>query len=500
MTNQIDILLENVQPVCPVQGKLNSNAIGISNGQIQRIGDGQDIRKAFSVRKSIDLAGGFLYPGFIDSHGHPYWHGLMLKEIHLNDCQNMQEVARKLFQNAKPQSNGWLTGLGWNDALWPENTKPGIEWLDHFFPAIPVLIKRVDFHAALANTVALKKAGIYEAEKNKDIPGLLKENEIEKVENQIPELSWQEKADAIQRCAEDCFSHGITSVADAAATTNELELIEHLQEITPLEIYPVALVEPGRNATFPGKVKALKYFGDGALGSEGAKLQEPYQNKPGHTGSLVWNDEELFESWKLAAKQNYQVWIHAIGDETFSRAVKLMNKLSSYPQNLRWRIEHCQITDSESRKLFGMTGAIPSMQPLQAVSDAGWAEKKIGKRVANSYCFRSLLRQSGKIALNSDFPIETPSVLQGFAAVTSGKTPKGLRCIPEGETLTPEEALAGYTSWNAYAQFEENQKGQLKEGFAADLTVIDSDLLKDEPNKVREGSVLATFKSGRRVF
>lgn len=503
-------LLKNGVLICPQRGRIDGDAILIRDGSIETIGSTKKLEELYSFSESYDLEQNFVYPGFIDTHGHPLLHGMMLGEVNLAGCSGMKDIALKLYREAQPKSSGWVIGFGWNDALWPNDEVPELTWLDYYFPDNPLFLRRVDFHAAMVNSKALKMAGITSDSASQDIKtregklsGELVEEAVEIVKQHIPPFTASEKEEHLRACEEDCFRKGVTSVADAGSEGADLKAVLDWNQKGEgrMEIYPMGLVkDSATKLAFTSEVKTLKFFADGALGSGGARLKAPYSDDPNNRGVSLWSSSELTKKFQEAYEKGCQVCVHAIGDEAFSQVLDCLNETGINTKDLRWRIEHCQLVDDDDLEKFEISGFIPSMQPLQAVSDAGWLEEKMGKeRLEKTYRFRSLLNKSGKIALNSDFPIEEPSVLKGFAAAISGRTPDGKSCIAANELLSRQEALAGFTNWGAFCQFEEDAKGLLKEGYKGDLTVLNVNLMEENPDKIREGEVIGVFKEGRVV-
>jgi predicted amidohydrolase YtcJ len=238
----------------------------------------------------------------------------------------------------------------------------------------------------------------------------------------------------------------------------------------------------------------------GTLGSRTAGHEEPYHNSR-NKGMILWTAWELQKNWQFLNTLPAQVWVHAIGDRAVNETLTAMEQFPHLSKSRRWRLEHIQVISEDVPERIHNTGVIPSMQPLQAASDGHWLQSRLGKhRLKQCYRFAGLCRAAGMIALNSDFPVESPSVLKGFATVISGCNEHNRRVIPAGESLSRTEALRGYTLWNAFAQFEENEKGSLQPGKRADLTVSNVSLMEDSPEKIRRGRVLQTWIAGKLVY
>lgn len=509
-------------------------AIAVAGDRIAAVGTTAEIRRlAPQGVKVVNLNGKTLLPGLIDAHGHMAGLGSFgLGRLDLSRASSFDDVVAAVKAKAAATPAGqWILGGRWDHESWPERKLPAHAPLSEATPAHPVFLKRVDGHAALANAEALKRAGITArtpsppgGEILKDASGeptgVLVDNAMELVAKVIdaPEPST---ADLLLKAQEMCLSVGLTGVHDAGVSPADVVEYQRLLDDGKLliRIYamiagPYAIRYFQHNDVLVGPtltVRAAKMYIDGALGSRGAWLLEPYADRPlddrrqPYTGLAVMKPEFLRMVAENGLLRGYQVCTHAIGDrgnrETLN-AYSLM--LSRHPRTgHRFRIEHAQVLAPEDIPRFRKLGVIASMQPAHCTSDMRWAEARLGdKRCLGAYAWASLIRAGVPIAGGSDFPVESHNPFLGFyAAITrqdaAGNPAGGWR--PE-EKVSRQEALAMYTMWAAYAAFEEGEKGSLEPGKLADFIVIDRDIMTCEPKEILETRVLQTVLGGKLVY
>jgi hypothetical protein len=437
----------------------------------------------------------------------------------------------------------WIMGRGWDQNLWANKEFPTKDTLDKLFPNTPVYLARVDGHAALVNQFALDKAGINintEVEggkiisKNGQLTGVLVDNATDLVKKVIPKPNDAEIQEALVKAQTDCFGVGLTTVDDAGLEKHIVDVIDTLQkqDILKMRIYAM-LTDNSENLGYylhrkPYKtdrldVRSFKFYADGALGSRGACLLKPYSDKPNETGFLLHKPQYYKEMAQMLVKSGYQMNTHCIGDSANRTildiyASVLPNRLSSNSEKLqdyerhhyRWRIEHAQVVSKEPAyaylndyNVFGLFDIVPSVQPTHATSDMAWAEDRLGpQRMKGAYAYKDLLKQTGYIALGSDFPVESINPILGFYAAVFRKNTKG---EPKGgfqmeNALTREEALKGMTIWAAYANFEEKEKGSIEPGKFADFVVLDRDIMTVKADEVFPAKVLYTYLNGEIVY
>ncbi|MCL6523541.1 MAG: amidohydrolase [Thermoflavifilum sp.] len=498
-------------------------AMAIVQGKILATGTDQQILQQYTAPKKIDLQGKFVYPGFIDAHAHFYAYALSLLSVDLTGTKTWEEVLQRLQAFARQHPEGWLLGRGWDQNDWPGQQFPDRAELDRLFPDRPVLLTRVDGHAAIANGAALRQAGIRPGDtiegglfmsRNGCLTGVLIDNAVERVARMVPSLNDSLKVQALQEAEKRCFTVGLTTVADCGLPKHTIDFLDSLQRAGQLRvrIYAMASDDPenyayylkhGPYQTDRMHVCAFKLYADGALGSRGACLLEPYSDQPGWYGFLL-KDKAYFDSIAhLLIHSPFQMCTHAIGDSANRVILQIYASVLKPGNDRRWRIEHAQVVHPDDIHLFGDYAIIPSVQPTHATSDMYWAGERLGvQRLHYAYAFQDLLRQNGWIPLGTDFPVEDIDPRKTFYAAifrqdANGYPPGGFQ--PEN-ALTREQALCGMTIWAARAQLEDAEKGSLEPGKFADFVVMDQDLMHAKPYQVLQSKVLATFIAGQQVF
>ncbi len=519
---KVDLIIANATIYTIDSTFSKANCMAIANGKIVALGNKQDIDGKYEANKNIDAEGKFIYPGFIDPHCHFLGYGTTLSNASLSGAKTWSEVVDRLVEHEKSFPSEWVQGRGWNQNEWDIKEFPTKDLLDKAFPNKPVYIVRIDGHAAIANSVALRMAKVDEKTKvnggeliikNGKLTGVLVDNAIELVRKIIPELSESIKAKALQRAQENCFAVGLTSVSDAGLELKEVLLIDSLQKSNILKMRVYAMLTPtqanidhfvskGVYSTDFLTVRSIKLYADGALGSRGALLKKHYSDAPNTKGLLVEPIEKLSAYCDLAYKSGYQVNTHCIGDEAIQLTLDMYSKHLKAKNDLRWRIEHSQVVDPSDLSKYGEYSIIPSIQTTHATSDMTWADERLGDRIKNAYAYQDLLKQNGWLPNGSDFPIEKINPLYGFYA---GVARKDLNGEPkEGfqmeNTLTREQALRAMTIWAAKSSFEENLKGSLEPGKWADFVILDTDLMNAKESDLPNSKVISTFVAGEIVY
>lgn len=502
-----------------------AEAMAVNEGRIVATGTNDDITGKYSSGKTLDLDKKPVYPGFIDAHCHFYGYGLgLLKRADLMGTKSFDEILEIMkAHHEKFPSAYWIEGRGWDQNNWPEKEFPTNDKLNEFFPDNPVILIRVDGHAAIVNEKAMQKAGIDATTKIEggDVilkqgkpTGVLIDNAIDLITRIIPPPDKSQMADALFQAQQNCFAVGLTGVHDCGLEKREIEVIDSLQSNGELKMRIYAMLTPAKETLDEYlqkgivkndllNIRSIKLYADGALGSRGAKLIEAYSDDPGNTGLLLRSPEALREFCKLAYDHGYQVCTHAIGDSANRLMLDIYSEFLKGKNDLRWRIEHVQIVAPEDFGLFSQFDVVPSVQPTHATSDMYWAGDRIGtERLKGAYAFQDLLDQTGWLPLGTDFPIEGINPLHTFYAAIVRKDLKGW---PEGgfqpeNALSREEALKGMTIWAAKAAFEENEKGSLEPGKFADFVLLDHDIMHVGGDKLPDVKVLKTFVGGEEVF
>lgn len=501
-----------------------ADAMVIKEGRILAVGKYADLSQKYAAKEIIDAKGASVYPGFIDAHAHFVGYGSGLFKVDLLGTKTWEEAVErvKAFAAAHPDLN-WIQGRGWDQNQWPGKAYPTNELLNKAFPDKPVVLTRVDGHASIANQKALDLAGIKAGQtivggsidvKNGRLTGLLIDNADNKVYDQIPGPSPELYTQWLQAAQKNCFAMGLTTITDCGLSYHDVDKIDSLQKAGKLDMRMyVMLSDNDENLTKylktgPYKtdklyVRGFKVYADGALGSRGACLLQPYSDKPGWVGFLLRNPSHYDSVAKLLASTDFQMCTHAIGDSANREMLHVYNKYLKGKNDKRWRIEHAQIINPADVDLFGKASIIPSVQPAHATSDMYWAAERLGaERLKGGYAYKQLLQQNGWLPLGTDFPVEDISPFKTFLAAVVRKDANG---FPSGgfqmeNALSREETIRGMTIWAAKAGFLEKEVGSLEPGKLADFTLLDKDLMKVAPDSILKVKVLATYIGGKKVF
>ncbi|HEY2721401.1 MAG TPA: amidohydrolase [Chitinophagaceae bacterium] len=520
----VDLLIYNATIYTADSSFSTTEAMAVSGGRIIETGSAKDIKGKYKAKETIDAQGKYIYPGFIDAHSHFTGYGQSLFTVNLYDSKSMDEVAQRVkdFASAHPNSL-WITGRGWDQNKFPGKSFPTNEKLNELFPDKPILLSRVDGHAAIANQKALELAGVKPGQrlqggeigtKNGALTGILIDNAVELVSSKMPSQTAGKLKDDLLEAQKNCFEVGLTTVEDCGLDYRTILFIDSIQKTGDLKMKVYAMLSDGKEnydfAFSKGKIQtdrlhvcAFKVYADGALGSRGACLLQPYTDQPGWWGFLLSSQSHFDSVAKLIYDHGWQMCTHAIGDSGNRTMLNIYSKYLKGKNDLRWRIEHAQVINENDFKLFGEYNIIPSVQPTHATSDMYWASERLGPdRIKGAYAYKRLLEQNGWIPLGTDFPVEDISPLKTFYAAVVRKDAKGWP--PEGfqmeNALTREEALRGMTIWAAKANFEETEKGSLEKGKFADFVILDHDLMKEPPERLLDVKVLETFVSGEKVY
>ena len=518
-----DLVIYNAK-IYTVNNKFDiAEAIAIKDGKILAVGSSADIRKQFSGTEELDAKGKPIYPGFIDAHAHFFGYGESLQSADLTETKSWDEVINRLVEFAKTHPDGWLTGRGWDQNDWPNKQFPSKEKLDSLFPNRPVMLERIDGHAAVVNQSALTAAGITKSfaltggdivEKDGKLTGLLIDNAVELVNNKIPSPNEAKAKKIFLDAQKNCFAAGLTTIDDCGLDYDAVEFIEKLQADKSLKmrLYVMLsdneknfdwLVKRGAIKTDRLNVRAFKVYADGALGSRGACLMHPYSDMPSKSGFLLSDIKHFEEVAKKLNDHNFQMCTHAIGDSANRSILKIYNRVLAGKNDKRWRIEHAQVVAQSDFNLFGSANVIPSVQPTHATSDMYWAADRLGnERVKGAYAYKQLMEQNGWIPLGTDFPVEQINPMFTFYAATARKDNKN---YPQGgyqmeNALTREQALRGMTIWAAKANFEEKEKGSLEVGKLADFVILENDLMKATDQQILKNKVIKTYINGEKVY
>ncbi len=521
---KIDLLIYNAVIYSVDSSFSIAEAMAVKDGRIVEMGKTTDLQNKYDAKEKMDAMGKFIYPGFIDAHSHFVGYGQSLFTVDLYDSKSIDEVAQRVKDFADAHSNNsWIIGRGWDQNKFPGKEFPTNEKLNELFPDKPVLLERVDGHAAIANQKALEIAGLKPGDKiqggeietkNSKLTGILVDNAVDLVSSKIPPQTHAQRKEELLNAQQNCFAVGLTTVEDCGLDYKTILFIDNLQKTGDLKMRIFAMLsdaKPNYDFAFSkGKIKtdylhvcAFKAYADGALGSRGACLLQPYSDKPGWSGFLLSSQQHFDSIAKIIYDHDWQMCTHAIGDSGNRTMLKVYAKYLKGKNDRRWRIEHAQVVNENDFKLFGEYNIIPSVQPTHATSDMYWAGDRLGsERIKGAYAYKQLLDENGWIPLGTDFPVEDISPLKTFYAAVVRKDAKGWppRGFQTENALTREETLCGMTIWAAKANFEENEKGSLEKGKFADFVILDADLMKEPPEKLLQVKVLKTFLNGEKVY
>jgi predicted amidohydrolase YtcJ len=476
---------------------------------------------------AIDARGGMAVPGFIDSHLHFVEGGAMLASVQLHEARSKADLAAALAAFVRGVPHGaWIIGGRWDNTNWGGEL-PDKTWIDAVSPDNPVWVDRVDGHMALANSAALRAAGI--TKDTKDVAGgtiarnaageptgIFEDNALDLVARAIPARTPDQDDKALDAAMAYVAANGVTSVTsmgtwEDVATYRRAEargaLHTRVYAVVPLATWERLRDEVtahGRGDDWV-RIGGLKGFADGSLGAHTALMLGPFSDARGGTGLVVTPEEDLYARAAGADAAGLQVMIHAIGDGANRAVLDVYERVAKEhgPRDRRYRVEHAQHLAPEDVPRFGALGVAASMQPYHCIDDGRWAESVIGaERAKTSYAFRALLDTHATLAFGSDWPVAPATPLEGIYAAVTRRTLDGAHpggWVPE-QKITVEEALRAYTWGGAYASFTENDKGTLEPGKLADVTVVDRDLTAARPESLAEAKVVATVVGGRVVY
>jgi predicted amidohydrolase YtcJ len=512
-------------------------AVAVLGERIVAVGSAADVDAWRGPKtRMIDAQGKLLLPGFDDAHVHFVTGGLQLDSVQLNDATSAEEFKRRIAERAKATPKGeWIEGGDWDETKWTPAQLPAHQLIDDVTPENPVFLNRYDGHLALANAAALQLAGITAA--TPDPPGgkilrdaqgnptgILKDAAMNLVGKVIPPLSHAQRMKAARRALAHAASLGVTSVQnmddDSSQTFDDIgvfaELLQRGELTARVYVAPSIMhwneqAKIGVRHAFGSsylRIGAVKGFADGSLGATTAYFFEPYLDAPGNHGLLsnqMQPPSAMRERMLDADAAGLQLCTHAIGDQAISIILDFYSDIVKEhgPADRRFRIEHAQHMAAKDFQRFAQLGVIASVQPYHAIDDGRWAERRIGHdRASRTYAFRTFLNHGVRLAFGTDWDVAPLNpMLTLYAAVTratlDGKNPNGW--FPE-QKLTLAEAIEAYTMGSAYAEFQEKEKGSITPGKLADMVLVNEDLFKIDPTKIRDARVLMTIVGGRVVY
>ena len=521
-SEEADLVVHNARIYAVDEDFSTYEAMAVKDGKIIELGAERQILNKYRSTEKVDAKTRAVYPGFYDAHSHFLGFATNQAEVNLFGTKSLDEIVAKLQAFAKTSDREWIVGRGWDQNNWAVKEFPVKSLLDSLFPDRPVFLNRVDGHAAWLNSAALNRAGIDEnfeifgGEVKLDAEGkptgILIDEAAEFVEDLIPKLSRTQQTKLLIEAQNRCLKAGLTTVTDAGLPVDDILFLDSLQKSGDLSISIYAMFSPdektlkyiknGPLITDNLTARSIKLYADGALGSRGALLKEPYRDDPKNRGLNLLADSTYDTYSKACLEYGFQLNTHCIGDSANSRILQLYANSLQEMNDLRWRIEHAQVVSKEDLHFFKEYGIIPSVQPVHATSDAPWAAERLGnERIQEAYSYSSLLNQLGILALGTDFPVERISPIENFYAAVFRKNRFGEPVegfLPE-EALSREEALRGMTIWAALASFEEERKGSLEVGKRADFIIIDRDIMKVSEENVVKAEIIDTYISGEKV-
>lgn len=538
-----------------------ADALAIRGGRVVAVGSQDDVRRRVRAKETVDLGGKTVFPGFIDAHAHLMSLGVSKLTIDLVGVTSESGIATLVEQRVKKSAPGqWVRGRGWDQNLWPSKRFPTHDILDRVSPNNPVYLARIDGHASFVNKKVLEIAGITKL--TSDPPGgkvirdsygnptgVFVDNAMELVSHFLPPPTDKESEEAIGLAVKECLKFGIVCMHDMGVDSTDIELYKRLidRKEFPFRVYAAIggagatwdsyvgastprlakgpLIGYGENRLW---VRMLKLYVDGALGSRGAALLEPYSDDPGNRGLTVTDEKSLRQLVDQALEKGFQVCTHAIGDRGNNIILNVYEAaLKAHPgTDQRLRVEHAQVLSLNDIPRFKQLGVIPSMQPTHCTSDMYWAEARLGPaRVLGAYAWRSLLNTGVIIPGGSDAPVENPNPLHGiYAAVTRQDhlghprnarevkayfqlSSEGIRDTAAFENgwyasqkMTRIEAVKAYTNWAAFAGFQERLLGSLEKGKLADFVILSKDIMKIAPEEILTTVVEKTIVGGTEVY
>jgi predicted amidohydrolase YtcJ len=508
------------------------SAMAVREGRIQFVGSASE---AMVLRgpatRIVDAGGQTVIPGMVDAHGHLFELGASLRNIDLTGTRSFDDVVNLVAARIKETpANQWVVGRGWDQNKWGDTRFPTHEALSRISPNNPVVLERIDGHAILANAAAMRAAGVtaktqapaggrIEHAANGDPTGVFVDNATELIQHVVPPLSHDEMRSATLAAIAEANKFGLVGMHDAGEPRAVIDLFEELAKANTFSFRAYVMISDDsaainhyfqrgpQSALYDNHlwIRTIKLYADGALGSRGAALLDPYTDDPKNNGLLKSTPEHLRDVSTRALQHGFQVATHAIGDRGNRIALDAYEAaLKAVPTtDHRFRIEHVQILDHADIPRFAQLGVIPSMQAVHQTSDMYWAANRLGSaRILGAYAWRSLLNTGVIIPNGSDVPVERVNPLYSFHAAISRQDdynwPPG-GWLPE-QRMTREEALKSMTIWPAFAAFQEQLTGSLTAGKLADFVILDRDIMTIPESEILGAHVTATYIGGRAVF
>lgn len=521
MKERADLIVYNAKVYKVDSAFSKCTAFAVIDGKIIATGGDDEILNKYKSSEYLDAEQKPLYPGFNDAHAHFFGLGESLNVVDLRGAKSFEEVISRL-QNAKEKKGlKFIIGDGWDQNDWSIQQMPSNNLLNEKFPDVPVMLSRIDYHAVVANDAAIKLLGITPGdgsiphgeavmEKGK-FTGLFLETTAERFRTIIPEPTLKEYYGMMEEAQNECFKYGLTSVSTAGENLDKIRLLQQFQKSGDLKIRMDIWLSANKEniETFKRpfrddliNIGTLKLYLDGALGSRGALMIEPFSDDPGNKGIKVISDSDFRSYLKWAYDNGFQAATHCIGDLANRTALREYAAILGVPNDRRWRIEHAQVINPSDMNMFGKYSIIPSVQPTHATSDMIWAADRLGNRISQAYPNKELLMQNGWLPSGTDFPVEEVSTIKTFFAAVFRKNSDyfPMDGFQMENALTREEALRSMTIWAAKASFEESQKGSIEPGKFADFVILDVDIMTAPEKEILATKVLKTYVAGKKVY
>jgi predicted amidohydrolase YtcJ len=518
---KVDFILHNARILTMDEKFSEGEAMAIKDGNVVEVGPERQILNKYRSNESIDCMGKMILPGFIDAHAHMMTYARAKLSVNLFGVKTEEQLLIRCEKYAQKSNFRFIYGRGWDQTLWGSDSFPSNDKLNKLFPSIPVVLYRVDGHAVLANSTALKMAGItiktnvegglIEVKGGK-MTGILLDNAIQKLTERMPDFPAYQLEKQVLEIQEELIQFGLTEVHEAGVDEKDRDFLLKMNEKNKLKINVYCMLFPTtknriwaqKNGKFQKNrltISSFKVIADGALGSRGAFLKKNYHDHADHRGFLTESVSEMNKIADFAKFIDYQVNFHAIGDSTGSIVLNIIKNYCSDKPDHRWRIEHAQVLDPKDWPMLQKYNVIPSVQPVHATSDQFWAEKRVGKsRMKGAYAYKSLMDQAGFICFGTDFPIELPNPFLTIHAATQRKNAQGLPLngFKTQEAIDLNNCLKAMTFWSAMASFREDKVGSLEKGKLANFTVLLYPLKSE--GDFEENFSWKTFMEGTCIF
>lgn len=502
-------------------------AIYTSAGTIREVGPAAELQRKYPNANVVAVLDGTILPGLTDAHGHLYGLGIALDVVDLTGAESYEAVIARVKQRAANAAPGeWIIGRGWDQNDWPVQEFPTFGPLDAAVPDHPVFLTRVDGHATLVNSVAMRAAGITAAteepyggrivrDASGNPTGVFVDAATQLIRRVVPAASVEQRKVRVLAAAQNIAANGLTEIHDAGIDVETITAVQQLidEGRFPIRVYAMLSDEEtqvdqwfrsGPLVGYGGRltVRAVKMYADGALGSRGAALLAPYSDDPTNKGLMLAEAQHLLDVSTRGRAAGFQINTHAIGDRGVRNVIDAYAGAGVTAKD-RFRVEHLQVIAPDDIPRLVQHGIIASMQPTHATSDMYWAEARLGaERAKGAYAWRTILNAGGRLALGSDFPVESVNPFFGLFAAVTRQDQKGW---PEGgwhptEKLTLAEAIRGFTSDAAYAAFEETSRGTIEPGKLADFTIVNGDLFAMLSSDLHKTKVRYTVVNGVVVY